>query len=132
MAPQITDSEMEVLRILLERGKATATEVHKEAARRRPWAHATVVTFLRRLEGKGLIEHTQKADSRAFIFQPTRKARAARQTVLRQILDCMFGGNPVPMVSSLLDNARLHEDQLAELRRMIDEHESHPPRGKKR
>lgn len=122
MPEKVSDSEMEVLRILIEHGPATAAEIHRQTATERQWAYSTVVTFLRRLEAKGMAGHAQPEGSRAFVYQATLKAQSTRRTLLRQVLDRMFGGNPLPLVSSLLDETRLNETQLTELHRMLDEH----------
>ena len=122
MSQKVSASEKEVLYALLELGQATAGELHQSLAPERPWAYSTVVTFLRRLEAKGLVDHTRTEGDRAFIFRPTRIAQKSRRTALREILDHVFGGNPLPLMSSLLEETKLQGHELDELRRLIDEH----------
>lgn len=116
-----SDSEMEVLSTLLETGPATAVEVHGTLTRKRPWARSTVVTFLRRLEAKGLLTHSRRKNSRAFVYRPTSKAHAARRGLLRELMNRVFGGNPLPLMASLLEDCRLGEEQIELLRRMLKE-----------
>jgi predicted transcriptional regulator len=40
--------------------------------------------------------------------------------VIRDVLDRVFGGNPLPLVSSLLEQGDLTREQLEELQRMIE------------
>jgi predicted transcriptional regulator len=120
MADKASDAEMTVLAALLERREATAADLHNQFSERRGWAHSTVVTFLRRLEAKGLVTHTRPRGQRAFLYRPTAKARSTRHRVIRDVLDRVFGGNPLPLVSSLLEEGNLNQEQLEELQRMIE------------
>ncbi|HIJ65234.1 MAG TPA: BlaI/MecI/CopY family transcriptional regulator [Candidatus Hydrogenedentes bacterium] len=124
MPQEATQSEMLVLRVLTEHAPATAKEVHAALLDETGWALSTVITFLRRLEAKDLVTHTNHQGQRAFVFQPTRKARTAHRRVLRDLVDRLFGGNPLPMVSALLDEADLDESQLEELRQLIEDRTS--------
>ena len=121
MPADVSDSELEVLAVLLEMKSSTAKDLSARLAQTRPWAHSTVVTFLRRLEAKGFVDHSSTAGQRAFIYKPTRRGRSMRRRALADLLNRAFGGNPLPLVSSLLEETNLTEDQFAELRRMIDD-----------
>lgn len=122
MAKKASESEMTVLAALLERGEATAADLHATFLASHAWAHSTVVTFLRRLEAKGLAAHSRPRGQRAFVYRPTAKARSTRHRVVRDILERLFGGNPLPLVSSLLEEGNVTEEQIRELQRMIERH----------
>lgn len=122
MAEKASDSELTVLAVLLEKGGATAAELHAVLEKSHSWAHSTVVTFLRRLEAKGLVVHSRPRGERAFVFKPTRKALSLRRRAVGDLIDKLFGGNPLPLLSSLLEDGRLEETEIHELRTMIDCH----------
>ena len=122
MKTHATNSEMLALQVLSDRGQATAKEVHAALEGTTGWALSTVITFLRRLEAKGLVAHRRQKGKRAFLFRPTRKAQSARKRLLRDLLERAFGGNPLPLVSALLEEISLDESQLEELRELLDRH----------
>lgn len=122
MASRITPAESQVLQVLIEQGEATTKAVHEALVDATGWAHATVVTFVRRLEAKGLVSHGRKRKERAFYYRPTRSGRSAGRRQLKDLLDRVFGGNPVPLVSTLLEEKSLKPNQIAELRRLLDAH----------
>ncbi len=122
MAAQITPSEARVLQVLVEEGETTAKAVHEAIERETGWAHPTVVTFLRRLEAKGFVTHRRKRGERAFQYRPSRRGQSAGKQQLRELLDRVFAGNPLPLVSMLLDEKALEPGQIAELRRLLDAH----------
>ena len=54
--PTIPDSELDVLKVLWDRGQATVREVLETLrAAGRQWSYATVATLLDRLETKGVV-----------------------------------------------------------------------------
>ncbi len=122
MAKPASNAEMEVLAALLESGAATAVELHAALAGTHPWSYSTVVTLLRRLEAKGLARHEAQPGRRAFLYRPTSRAPHSPRAALKELLRRAFGGNPLPLVSSLLEETKLSKDQLAELSRLIEEH----------
>jgi len=122
MNQKASDAEMIVLAALLDMEQATAARIHEQLSRDNDWAYSTVVTFLRRLEAKNLIEHSRQPGERAFIFYPTRQALASRKKALANILDRLFGGNPLPLISSLLEEKRLSKKEIEEIQSMIENH----------
>jgi len=122
MTPDASYSEMLVLQALVEKGSATAAELSEALAPGTGWAYSTVVTFLRRLESKGLIGHARRPGRKAFVYRPTRRAAGSRRRALRDLLQRVFGGDPLPLVSSLLEETHLKKSQIEQLRRMLDEH----------
>jgi len=124
MRANISAAEQEVLCVLLDRGESTAIELHKTFLPKRQWMPTTVATFLHRLEAKGLVERVKEQGDRAFRFRPTRIAEKSRRAVLKDVLERLFGGDPFPIMSSLLEEARLKEDEFNELHRLIDKHAS--------
>ena len=65
----IPDSELDVLKVLWDRGSATVRDVletlkaagHSGKKEGRPWSYATVATLLDRLESRGVVE-SDRAD----------------------------------------------------------------------
>ena len=59
MAEQLmpTERELDILKVLWDRGEATVREVYEELRPRLPIAQNTVQAFLRTMEEKGLVRH---------------------------------------------------------------------------
>jgi len=123
MLPKISDAEMEVLRILMELGEATAGQLYEACSRRKTWAPGTVVTFVRRLEKKRYVEHTVPDGKKAYVYRPKKEAFAAIRRAVGDLLERMFAGDPLPMVSHLLEERRFSRKQIAALRKLISDYE---------
>ena len=126
MAPE---AELEVLAALHEHGQADAMTVRASLAAYRPLSHASVVTLLRRLEGRGLVERRKGDSGKAFIYSPTRAARETYRGILDRMLRRIFRDRPVSLVASLFDVRRPSEKEIDELRSLLD---SFSKRGKRR
>jgi len=113
---QVSAAELDVLRVLWEEGPATLREVHQQVAGRH--AYTTVQTMLNRLVEKGLVGRDRRS-------RPARyQAKVARDRVIQHYLSLMLEkvcNGPAPLVLSLLRNEEFSAEELAEIRRLVDE-----------
>jgi predicted transcriptional regulator len=117
--PQLSDLQLAILRVLWDRGEATAAEVH-EALREldRALAPTTVATLLTRLERRGLVGHDSRG--RAFVYRAAVPEHEVRRSMLAKVTDCFFAGDPAALVSHLLGGREITPEELAAIRRLID------------
>jgi BlaI family transcriptional regulator, penicillinase repressor len=113
--PAPTPRELEILGILWSRGEATVREVADVMRANEDIAQNTVQTFLRVMEEKGLVEHTNRG--RAFVYRPT----YGRERSVRGFLDRVFGGAADQMVMSLLRAKKLSDQELDAIERLLRE-----------
>jgi BlaI family transcriptional regulator, penicillinase repressor len=121
----LSDSEREVLRVLWDRGSGTVREIKDVlAGRGRPWAYTTVATLLQRLVVK------QYAVSDPSVVPHVYRAAVSREELLERRLqdaaDELCDGRAAPLVLALVQGGRFSPEELAKLRRMIDEAAADP------
>ena len=110
--------QMRIMRILWEKGKATAREITATANEIEPIAHSTVQTLLRKLEEKGAVDHS--IDDRTFIFFPLVQADKVTQAAVVEFLDKVFQGSSMGLVSYLIKNEYVPKEELDEIRSIIE------------
>ena len=115
------DAELEVLACLWQRGEATARQVRETLSGYRPMAHGAIVTLLKRLESKNLVVRRKGPVGKAFLYRPTRSADPTYRRVVGDMLERIFGGNGVRMVTALLDAKPPTQEELSDLHQLIDE-----------
>src|SRR5438067_486099 len=99
--PTIPDSELDVLKVLWDRDRATVREALETLrAAGRQWSYATVATLLDRLESKGLV--TSDRSELAFVYRPTITAQEVRQKRLSNLVDKLYQGEPGLLVLQLV------------------------------
>lgn len=113
---QISATELDLLKVLWRRKSATLREVHEELADRH--AYTTVQTMLDRLVGKGLIQRDRST-------RPARhKTKVTRTRVMRHyfgLLQEKVCEGAAPLVLQLLQDESFSAEELAEIRRVIDQ-----------
>ena len=126
----IPDSELDVLKVLWDRGQATVREVLETLrAAGRQWSYATVATLLDRLETKGVI--TSDRSELAFVYTPTITAHEVRQKRLDSLVDKLYEGEPGLLVLHLLESHPLDAGRAKEVRAVLERMTGEAP-GKKK
>lgn len=115
-ATTLTDHELRLMEVLWTKGNASVAEV-TSAVGSPPLAYNTVLTTLRTLEQKGYVSHTE--DGRAFVYRPAVARTQAADSAVRQLLHRFFGNSPGKLAVTLLDEARLSEDDLARIQKAL-------------
>ena len=119
-APTIPDSELDVIKVLWDRGQGTVREVMDVLrASGRQWSYATVATLLDRLEGKGMV--TSDRSELAFVYRPVVSAQDVRQKRLSNLVEKLYQGEPGLLVLHLLKAHPLDPEQAKEVRALLEE-----------
>lgn len=110
--------ERQILEILIERGKASASEVR--AAMADAPSYSAVRTLLRVLEEKGHVRH--RAEGLRYVYLPTITREKAKRTAVQHLLKTYFNGSPEQIVAALLDvsSTQLTREELDRMAKMIE------------
>jgi predicted transcriptional regulator len=123
---QPTTGELEVLKVLWDRGPSTVREVMDVLNEVRPRAYTSVMSLLNVMTDKGLVVRDPRG--RAFVYRPkTDRGRTLRRLV-GDLLGRAFEGSTSQLVAHLLDQSQPTADELDEIRRLIERYRQH--RGK--
>jgi len=117
--PAISDAELEVLKVLWASGPGTVRDVEAQLRRRRRLAYNTVLTLLTRLRDKGYVEADRTGTAHVF------RSVVSRDELLRHglstLADRVCDGTASPLVLALVKGQRLSREDVAELRRLLDD-----------
>lgn len=122
--PRLGPRQIELLRLLWELREATARDLTDALNQRVPagapvTAHSTVQTQLRELEAKGVVAH--RPEGRTFVFYPIVAERDVTVVATRDLLQRLFEGSPLRLMTHLLQHEKLTRADLDRIRRLIDE-----------
>ncbi len=124
---ELSETEQDVLKTLWELGAGTVRDVCEALNRRGPRrAYTTVLTFLARLESKGYVA-SNKAEL-AHVFRPTVSRDGLLTQRLTRLVDDVCEGTAAPVVQALVRGKQLSTDDIAQLRRLLDELEDESDR----
>lgn len=113
----LTDREMDVMAVLWERGDATVAEVRERLAD--DLAYTTVLTVLRTLEEKGYVGHAEAG--KAYRYHPLVERRQAGASVLRRLTRKLFQDSPALLLTHLVSDRGLSDDELRRMRALLEE-----------
>lgn len=94
LAMLLPAAELEVLRILWERGPLTAREIHRAIAQARPLAYTTTLTTCVRLAGKGLLSRSEGRHGVRHLYSPVVDERTFVLGAVKQLLACVARDYP--------------------------------------
>jgi predicted transcriptional regulator len=118
--PTIPDSELDVLKVLWDRGESTVREVLETLrGAGRSWSYATVATLLDRLETKGVV--TSDRSELAFVYKPVVSTQEVRQKRVSNLVDKLYQGEPGLLVLHLLKSHPLDARQAKEVRALLED-----------
>lgn len=120
-SPTLTEAELRLMKVLWERGPSTTGEVVAALADDVLLAESTVRTMLGILKDKGYVKTTPRG--RALVFHPLVGQEEARRGVIRYLLHRFFDGSREELVLNVLKDEDLDPDEIARLRRLIQESE---------
>ena len=114
MTSKISDSELEVMRILWREGRPLSfTEIRKELELTTDWKKSTMQTLLIRLRDKGILT-TQ--EHYVTLYSPTVTEEEHVQAEGQHFIDKLFGGSAKNLVAALCRGGKLGENDVDELK----------------
>ena len=108
-----------VIEVVWELGEASVHQVRKQLALKKKLAYTTVLTAMQKLEKAGWLRH--RNEGKTYVYIPTRSREEAGASSVRKFLERMFDGNALLMFQHLMRQSKLSDNELRELRNMIDE-----------
>lgn len=109
--------ELQIMNVVWDKGLATVHDVKDTISRGRKPAYSTILTMMRKLEAKGYLSHD--VDDRTYVYRPTISRQTVRQGVIGDLLDRLFEGSPSLLLNSLVEQNRISEKELREIRKLI-------------
>jgi BlaI family penicillinase repressor len=118
---QPTPGELEILKILWDRGPAQGRDVmdllNQDGKDR---AYTSVTSLMNVMVDKGLLR--RKPHGRAFVYEAILPRQKTLAGLLHDLVGRAFEGSASALVAHLLDDVKLTPAELAEIRRTLDEH----------
>jgi predicted transcriptional regulator len=116
--PRPTDSELDILRVLWNRGPSTVRDVFDDLNRVKPTGYTTVLKLMQIMSAKNLVRRNDQ--QRAHVYEARIPEEQTQNQLVGDLLDRAFGGSASRLVMRALSSTKTSSEDLAEIRRMID------------
>lgn len=118
---QLTDLQIALMRVLWERGEATAAEICEAVRPERGLAQTTIATLLSRLEKRGVVRH--RTEARQYVYRATVSEHEVRRSMVGELTERLFGGDVPALVTHLLSAREVSAGDLERVKAIIAAHE---------
>ena len=119
--PRPTDSELEILCVLWQRGPSTVREVHDALVKNKPMGYTTVLKLMQIMTAKGLVRRDE--NQRAHVYEAQQPAEKTKRQFAADVLQRVFDGSARELMLHALASQRSTRQEIEELRNLLDEHE---------
>jgi predicted transcriptional regulator len=115
--PDLSDSELDVMRALWKGGRLSAREVHDTVSPEREWAYSTTRTVLERMVEKELVE---KASFHGiYLYRPRLSRAVGLARAVRDFADRVAEVGAAPVVSLFAGSESWSAEEIAELEELL-------------
>jgi BlaI family penicillinase repressor len=97
-----TESELEILQILWEKGTCTVRDVHEVLANTKDAGYTTTLKLMQIMHEKGLVE--RDTSSKTHIYKALINQQKTQQHLVNKMIDNVFNGSAARLVMQALGN----------------------------
>jgi len=118
--PQISEAELEVMKILWEIGHATSSQIIDKLTKTTEWKPKTIQTLIIRLVAKGALK-AEKTEGKAFMYFPLISEDEFKVYASKSFLQKLFNGSLNLMVASFIKEQKISREEINSLKKLLDE-----------
>lgn len=116
-----SDREWAVLTVLWNSGGAALGDLTEALRPETGWSRNTVLTYLTRMEGKGLVRIDKEATPH--VYRAAMEREACQALERRRFLRRVYQGSAGDLVTAFLKEERLSAQEREDLRKLLEEME---------
>jgi BlaI family transcriptional regulator, penicillinase repressor len=116
--PKPTESELELLGILWERGPVTVRELFEAVNQGRPVVYTGVLKLLQIMTEKGLVERDER--ERAHVYRAAVSQDDTERRFLRELSERFFAGSAAQLALRALQIEKASDEELDAIRQLIE------------
>ena len=114
-----TESELEILTVLWQRGLASVREVHEELAKNKDVGYTTTLKLMQIMNEKGLVK--RDASVKTHIYQAAVSKEKTQRHLLGKMIDGLFGGSSTQLVIQALGNHKASREELDAIQTLLND-----------
>jgi predicted transcriptional regulator len=116
--PRPTQAELEILRVLWQRGPSSVREVLETLGADRGAGYTTVLKLLQIMSGKGLVERDERV--RTHVYRTALPQEQTQRQLIRDLVERAFDGSAGQLVLQALATRRASPEEMEAIREMLD------------
>jgi predicted transcriptional regulator len=114
-----TDQELQILKVLWDRGPSSVREVWKKLAEARDLGYTSVLKIMQIMREKGLVVCDTR--QRPQLYRPKQTQQTTLRHLAKDLLHRAFGGSATSLLLHALGKQPCPPKELAEIRKLLDQ-----------
>ncbi|ATP54995.1 transcriptional regulator [Pedobacter ginsengisoli] len=114
-----TESELEILQILWEKGNCTVRDVHEILEKSKDSGYTTTLKLMQIMHEKGLV--ARDTSSKTHIYTALLNQQKTEQHLVNKMIDNVFNGSTARLVMQALGNHNASKDEIDSIKKYLDE-----------
>ena len=116
---KISDSELEVMKILWEKGECTSPEIIEALSKSTDWGKTTIKTLISRLVSKGAVEQI-KREGELYIYKVTVTEKEYKKSENENFITKLYKGSVNNMLLNFVEQKQISKDDLRRILEIIE------------
>ena len=117
-APPPTKAELEILRVLWDRGPQSVRDVQHALGETRDVGYTSVLKTMQIMTDKGLVQRDETV--RPQVYRPAASQERTQKQLLTDLIQRAYGGSVKSLVLHAIGNRRISAKTLEALERLLD------------
>ena len=113
-----TESELEILRVLWDKGTATVREVHEILSEQKDAGYTNTLKLMQIMFEKGIVKRDDS--SKTHIYRANISRESTQQQIVGKMISSLFGGSSSQLVMQALGNQTPNKEELEEIQKLLD------------
>jgi len=114
-----TESELEILQILWQKGDSTVRDVHEELTLNKEAGYTTTLKLMQIMAEKGLVE--RDTTNRTHIYKAAVSQGEAQKHYLDKMITNVFNGSAANLVMQALGNHKSSKSEIEAIKQYLDQ-----------
>jgi BlaI family transcriptional regulator, penicillinase repressor len=119
-----TDSELEILQVLWQRGPCTVRQVNEKLSENKDTGYTTTLKLMQIMHEKGLL--TRVEDARSHVYKANVSETDTQRNLLNRFVETAFRGSATQLVMQALGNHQASAEELQQIRELLNQIEHQP------
>lgn len=114
-----TESELEILQILWQRGQATVREVHEELSTIKDVGYTTTLKLMQIMHEKGIVKRNDA--NKTHIYEALLNKEATQQHLIGKMMNSLFDGSASQLVMRALGSSKPSKTEIEKIQQLLDQ-----------
>jgi predicted transcriptional regulator len=114
-----TESELEILQVIWEKGSASVRDVHEALSATKDVGYTTTLKLMQIMHEKGLVKRDNTF--KTHIYQPAVTREKAQKQLLGKMINGLFGGSSTQLVIQALGSHKASKEELDQIQQLLDD-----------